>query len=358
VLAAVMATAALSAAGAPAQEADPVPALRGRAATVAVRRRVFGAANVDRRTGAVRRDRVILSWFGVSSFAMAIGGHVVLLDAWVARGRMSGYVPTTPAELAQLRPKLIFIGHGHFDHAGDATPLALATGARLVGTAEQCADLRARIPGRRARCVAAIRAGAPPGTIAAPRLLPGVRVRALKHLHSEGTPADGENPPLQLVAETDTARRFPPTPQDAAALARHLADPEGGAVLYRFAASGFSLVWHDSVGPLVDRAPALLGVLRRLRPVDVQVGAIQGFNMFTNGLRDPRTYIEALRPATFVPSHHDDWYAGTLTMPATRYERPLHAQLARIPAAQRPRLRFLVDPRDYLRPERLTFSVR
>ncbi len=359
-LAAALATAVLgagSAGGAPAQDADPVPALRGRAATVAARKRVFGAANVDRRTGAVRRDRVILSWFGVSSFAMAIAGHVVLLDAWVARGRMSGYVPTTPARLAQLRPRLIFIGHGHFDHAGDATPLALATGARLVGTAEHCADLRTRVPGRRARCVAAIGAGAAPGTLRSPRLLSGVRVRAMKHLHSAGTPADGENPPLQLIGDTDTARRFPPRPQDAAALARHLADPEGGAMLYRFATGRFSLVWHDSVGPLVDRAPALLGVLRRLRPVDVHVGAIQGFNMFTNGLRDPRTYVEALRPATFVPNHHDDWYAGTLTMPATRYEQPLRRQLARIPASARPRLRFLVDPRDYVRPERLTFRV-
>ena len=89
------ATAALagSAGGAPAQDADPVPRLRGRAATVTARRRVFGAANVDARTGAVRRDRVILSWFGVTNFAMAIRGHVVLLDAWVARGRAFGLRP-------------------------------------------------------------------------------------------------------------------------------------------------------------------------------------------------------------------------------------------------------------------------
>ena len=103
----------------------------------------------------------------------------------------------------------------------------------------------------------------------------------------------------------------------------------------------------------------MLGVLRRLRPVDVHVGAIQGFNMFTNGLRDPRTYIEALRPATFVPNHHDDWYAGTaddarhaLRAAPAPPARP-HPGRARVRA-----LRFLVDPRDYLRPERLTFRVR
>ena len=57
---------------------------------------------------------------------------------------------------------------------------------------------------------------------------------------------------------------------------------------------GFSLVWHDSVGPLADRAPAVLRTLRRLGPVDVQVGAIQGFNQISNGMRDPRMYIEIM----------------------------------------------------------------
>src|SRR5215212_1350244 len=52
------------------------------AATVAARERFFGAAAVDR-AGRVRRDRVILSWFGVSSLAASFRGHVVLLDTFV-----------------------------------------------------------------------------------------------------------------------------------------------------------------------------------------------------------------------------------------------------------------------------------
>src|SRR5829696_6166288 len=52
------------------------------AATVAARERFFGAGAVDR-AGRVRRDRVILSWFGVSSLAAAFRGHVVLLDTFV-----------------------------------------------------------------------------------------------------------------------------------------------------------------------------------------------------------------------------------------------------------------------------------
>jgi hypothetical protein len=353
-LALALALAAPATAGA--QDADPIPERGSRAAMVEARTAFFGRANVDRRTGAVRRGRVILSWFGVSSFAMAIDGRVVLLDAWVPRGQTSGYVPTTAAEVARLRPRAIFIGHGHFDHAADATPVALASGARIVGTGEQCADLRARVPGRRARCLAAIPTGAPPATLRHVRVLPGVAVDALEHVHSAQTPAAGEDEPVPLVP-SDNAERFPPRPQDVAALQRHLGDDMGGAVLYRFRVGRFSLAWHDSSGPLADRAPGVLRVLRRLGPVDVQVGAIQGFNQFTNGLRDPRTYIEALRPRTFVPNHHDDWFPPSLSMPAARYLPHLRRALARIPAGRRPALRWIQDRRDYLAPRRLTFRI-
>lgn len=49
------------------------PAKRGWAAIVAVLAvsAAFSAGNVDPRTGAIRRDRLILSWFGVTNFAVA-----------------------------------------------------------------------------------------------------------------------------------------------------------------------------------------------------------------------------------------------------------------------------------------------
>src|SRR5688572_10037868 len=87
--------------------------------TVEARQRFFGKANVDPKTGAVRSDRVILSWFSVSSYAASFNGHVVFLDAWISKGSHSGYVPTTREELIALDPEYIFVGHGDFDHAGD-----------------------------------------------------------------------------------------------------------------------------------------------------------------------------------------------------------------------------------------------
>lgn len=93
--------------------------------TIAARQHFFGVDNVNPRTGAVREDRVIMSWYGVSSFAASFHGHVVLLDGFMARGRTGtwrhnkNYVGTDLEEIAALKPEAYFFGHGHSDHAGN-----------------------------------------------------------------------------------------------------------------------------------------------------------------------------------------------------------------------------------------------
>ena len=337
-----------------------IAAAGGRADMVKARQRFFGASNVDARTGAVRPDRVIFSWYGVTNFALAIRGHVVLLDAWVARGAHSGYVPTTPGELARLRPSHVIIGHAHFDHAADAVPIAQAAGATLVGTAEHCEELLARAPTMPPRCIAAVPKDAAPGATAPVDLLDGVETVAVKHLHSAGRAPDGTDTGGYHVPVTPppstTMADHPPTPEDVAHLVGHAPDSEGGSVLYRFRTGGLSLVWHDTSGPLSDDAPGAFDALRALRPVDVEVGAIQGFNQITNGMRDPRQYIEALAPRTFVPTHHDDWLAG-ITTKGSAYREPFFTELGRMPAERRPDVRFISDPADYVRPEALTFPL-
>src|SRR5262244_3922183 len=95
------------------------------AETISARQKFFGLDNVNPMTGAVRDDRVILSWTGVSSFAASFRGHVVLLDAFIVRegglptvGAWPSirYIGSTPEELAALNPELILFGHAHFDH--------------------------------------------------------------------------------------------------------------------------------------------------------------------------------------------------------------------------------------------------
>ena len=339
---------------------DPVAAGATPAETIKARQRFFGAENVDARTGAVRRDRVIFSWFGVTNFALAIRGHVLLLDAWVPRGEHSGYVPTTPAELATLKPEAIILGHAHFDHAADAVPIAQASGATIVGTAEHCAAMRERAASALPpRCVEAIAAGAPPGTSAGLDLVRGVELTALKHVHSGARAPDGDDGyhvPVTPPPAPDTVAQNPPTSEDLVHLLGHLPDDEGGTVLYRFRVGDLTLVWHDSAGPLADDAPEVLDKLRALGPVDVELGAIQGFNQLSNGMRDPRMYIEAIGATTFVPTHHDDWAPGVTTKGAN-YEAPFNDEFAKIPPERRPSVRFIKDPADYIRPAALTFPV-
>ncbi|WP_067711159.1 MBL fold metallo-hydrolase [Nocardia yamanashiensis] len=330
------------------------------AETIAARRRFFGDAAVDPETGAVRADQVLMAWFGCASFAIAMDGVVFLCDAWVPRGVTSGYVPTTPAEVAALRPAAIFIGHGHFDHAADAGPIAQATGAVVHGTAEHCATVRGQVRGTAEfACKELGSADSTPGDRYDFELAPGLSVTAIRHIHSAPTPrATGPDasPRVMPTPCLCDIRTHPPTLADAGHLARNISAPEGGVLLYQFRTESFTLTWHDSSGPLVDKAPQVLDVLRSLPGSDVQIGAIQGFNQFRNGLRDPRTYIEALRPKVFVPNHHDNWFP-LFTARGAALRTPLHDELARIPEADRPEVRMLLDPSDYLASGRLAFGI-
>lgn len=340
------------------------PARRARApraprALVRARRKHFGAANVDARTGAVRRDRVLLSWVGCAGFALAIDGEVLLLDAWVPRGIHGGLVPTNAEELAALAPRAILVGHGHVDHAGDAHRIAELSGAVVVGTAQHVAQVRAKTSAKVRGLVVGDEAD-PHGTVRRARV-GRVRLSAVRHPHSAPRLPDLSDPHLPLLPLPDplTPLFNPPTLSDCVGLFSGLVeDAEGGSLLYQLRVRGFTLVWHDTVGPLEEDAPRVRRVLRRLPRPDLHVGAIQGFGQLTNGLRDVRHYVEDVGARVFVPSHHDDWGAPLIASPGTGYRGPLEAELRRIPAHRRPHLRFLADPQDYVRPDRLTFVRR
>ncbi|WP_369640515.1 MBL fold metallo-hydrolase, partial [Nocardia sp. JMUB6875] len=327
--------------------------------TIAARQRFFGEAAVDPGTGAVREDQVLVSWFGCASFAVAMGGVVFLLDAWVPRGVTSGYVPTSPEEVAALKPVAIFIGHGHFDHAADAGAIARASGAVVHGTAEHCATARKQVGGAELACKELGSVASAPGDRYDFELAPGIAVTAVRHLHSARTPRH-EGPdastPVRPRPCLGDIRSYPPHLGDAGHLARNLLAPEGGVLLYQFRVGDFVLTWHDSTGPLLDNAPQVLDVLRGLPASDVHIGAVQGFNQFTNGLRDPRSYVEALRPKVFVPNHHDNWLP-LMTARGEAFRTPVHEELARIPETQRPEIRMLLDRDDYLAPGRLAFDL-
>src|SRR5467141_3045837 len=88
---------------------------------VKARQLIFGAENVDARTGAVDKDKVIFSWLTNATLAASIRGRVVLLDTFVHRPETApGRTPFVVEDLVSLKPEAAFIGHGHGDHADNA----------------------------------------------------------------------------------------------------------------------------------------------------------------------------------------------------------------------------------------------
>jgi hypothetical protein len=120
------------------------------------------------------------------------------------------------------------------------------------------------------------------------------------------------------------------------------------SLLYRFEveASGFSLVWNDTNGPMRTVAPELAEALRALPPRDVQLGSILGLGFTTQGMRDPVDYAEALRVATIYPLHHDSTRGGA----SAGFEGALRAELDTRPTTAGVEIHWLQDPDDYLTP--------
>jgi hypothetical protein len=332
--------------------------------TIKAREHFFGAENVSA-DGALPRGRVILSWFSVASYAAAIDGHVVLLDAYIHKGEdRPNYVPTTYDELAELRPEAIFVGHGHNDHAAKVGEIAARTDATVIGTPEHCDQTRAQaeaFAGRALpiRCVEAVARGSQPGAeIRELRPLgDDVCVSVLKHVHSAAEPPDAEHRDPQLVPpplfDPTAVLVHPPGPSAVPGLADQAGD-EGSSLLYQFRIGRFALVWNDSSGPLRERAPHVPDVLRKLPPTDVHVNAVIGFNNPTNGVRDPVDYLVALRPKLMFPNHHDfvaEYGAGD------DFEQYMVRELSRRQDAPSTELRWMRDPYDYLRPSLMKFDT-
>lgn len=73
-----------------------------------------------------------LTWLGHGSWALATGGHQVLLDPFLDDS------PTAPIKADQAAADYILVSHGHFDHVSDVVKIATRTGATVVANFEIC----------------------------------------------------------------------------------------------------------------------------------------------------------------------------------------------------------------------------
>ncbi|MVA22101.1 hypothetical protein GOZ94_24525 [Agrobacterium vitis] len=372
----------------------------GLAETIAARQKIFGIENVNAATGKLPDDKVIFSWLSNSTFATSVEGRVFYMDTYVTRLEVeAGRTPIVIKDMVDLDPEAILLGHGHNDHADNAAYIAGKTGARIFATEETCGVMTADLermktdplimkdavakldPSSKIDCTAVTSKGSTPGTeiLQLDVIEPQACVVAFRHLHSVAVPPDPSFPPtpVKIVVDPRDADLFPkgvaltPDEKTNSPLTGQLnletaGEPGGGeSLFFSFilrSGSHFSFVWHNSAGALKegkgrgwDGTPEdgrrIVALLKALPPTDVQMGTASSGNFNNNGLRDLIQYQEALKPKIFVPNHLT---SGTATREASSlsvYAGYLEQlDLMKMPQTDRPAIRWLVDPTDYLKP--------
>jgi uncharacterized protein (TIGR03382 family) len=299
---------------------------------------------------------VTLHWTGVSSMVVTIHGHLLLFDAWQIIGAVDNYLPLTRDDLAALDPEAVLVGHGHFDHAGDLGLVAGKSGAVVVGSEEICT---VAVEGATREGVGTSFRCAITGTMTSPAMGVTQRLKLfadlapisiLQHVHSAATPPGNGNDPDPFFPIMDPQPYIDHFNSDPDELARFLAQQQesnqGGTWIYHLVDGDFTLLLGDSAGPIFDK-PAIRTALGRFPGcVDVMSNAILGFDQPVSGLADPVDYVDAVKPAVFLPTHADAW-APVLSAGQAQYKDKLMTELAEL--KNPPAVDFLRDPLDYLK---------
>ena len=348
---------------------------------VKARQLVFGPENVDSRTGAVDREKVIFSWLTNATLAASVRGRIVLLDTYVHRAEtVPGRTPFVVEDLVRLHPDAIFIGHGHFDHADNAAFLAGKLGIPIYASAEECTDLQtdARalfnasvIDVSHVDCHDVTSAGSEPGAelVSIPALEPVASITAFRHLHS-GTSYPEKGFPITPVKNIPDPRdpdMYPPGTPHSYPAARGKGGPV--SIYYQFVVHGdheFTFVWHNTTGDLVngctiDRgvpncwgprvAAQVVDAIKSLPPTDVEFGSLVSLGYAVNGMRDPIENSAALQPKIYIPIHQTNAAQPTSSLYfKVAYLKQLDQMVPALTPAQRPEPRWMVDPDDYLKP--------
>lgn len=393
----LMAAAAVAAFGSPAFAVETSD-------MIAARQHVFGMENVDPVTGALPEDKVIASWLSASSFAVSVQGRLVMMDSFVTRLEVErGRTPLTILDLVNLNPEVITLGHGHGDHADNAAYISAMTDAVIYATEETCsamdldyarlaADPRVQenpdyaFPeGADMECVSVTSFGSTPGTevLNLPFLEPQACVTAFRHLHSVAVDPDPDFPPtpVEIIVDERDEYLFPAgteiwprraeadyEPVDPRQFDNRTTRgaPGGGESLF-FSymlrdGTNFSFVYHNTAGALKegkgrgwDGVPEdgqrIIGLLEALGPTDLQLGTAATGNFDNNGLRDLIMYQAAIKPKIYIPNHITTGTRAREGSSLSVYAGYVNQMdLMGVPQEDRPRLHWLVDPVDYVKP--------
>lgn len=371
---------------------------------VAARQWIFGAEFVDPQSGALPGDKVIFSWLSASSFAVSVRGRVFMLDSYLTRMEVErGRTPLVLADLVNLNPEAILLGHGHNDHADHAAYISAMTDAVIYATEETCGTMQIdfermavdpRIQDHADRafpenatldCVPVTSSGSVPGTevVNLAFLEPQACVTAFRHLHSIAVEPDSDFPPtpVEIIVDERDDYLFPhgiplwpssrdgePVPTDDRQFntATTRGAPGGAdALFFSFLlrdGSNFSFVYQNTAGALKEgigrnyegtpeTGQRIVDLLEALAPTDVQLGTAATGNFDNNGLRDLIMYQAAIQPKIYIPNHITTGTRAREGSSLSVYAGYLsQMDLMNVPPEARPRLHWLVDPVDYIKP--------
>ena len=184
-----------------------------------------------------------------------------------------------------------------------------------------------------------------------------------------GTTANNTRPRCEVNSPAIT---IPAAGLLTAACARHYsAELETADALY-FAfplrdGSNFSFVYQNTAGALKEGigrnyegtpedGQRIVDLLEALAPTDVQLGTAATGNFDNNGLRDLIMYQAAIQPKIYIPNHITTGTRAREGSSLSVYAGFLNQMyLMDVPAEDRPRLHWLVDPVDYIKP--IVFDV-
>jgi L-ascorbate metabolism protein UlaG (beta-lactamase superfamily) len=348
---------------------------------VKARQLIFGAENVDARTGAVDKDKVIFSWLTNATLAASIRGRVVLLDTFVHRPETApGRTPFVVEDLVSLKPEAAFIGHGHGDHADNAAFISGKLKMPVYASAESCENLQtdARnlfnqgvIATSTIDCREVTSTGSEPGSqvVKIDVLEPVASITAFRHLHSGTSLPETRFPitPVNNEADPRDAAMYPLGTPHSFRTVGGLGGPV--SIYYHFVVRGdnrFAFAWHNTTGDLndgcaIDRQPpncwgARVGkqvenAIRALPPTDVEFGSMVSLGFRVNGMRDPIQYNAALHPKVYIPIHQTNAALPTSSLWfKIAYLKQRDQMIPALTPAERPEPRWMVDPDDYLKP--------
>ncbi len=349
---------------------------------------IFGAENVDQRTGQVDPGKVIFSWLTNATLAASVKGHVILLDTFVHRAEVvPGRTPFVVEDLASLAPEAAFLGHGHGDHADNAAWLGGKLGIPIFASAETCADLNtldlpnlissgALAKGTTLDCRDVTSFGSHPGAeiVKIDVLEPVASITAFRHFHSGTSYPETNFPitPVKNIADPRDPDMYPPGVAHSYKTLGKIGGPI--SIYYHFVVRGdhsFTFAWHNTTGDLNHGCTIDHGVpncwddmfpnehistnvrnaIASLPPTDLEFGSFVSLGYAVTGMRDPIQNSAVLRPKIYVPIHQTNAALPTSSLYfKVAYLKQLDQVLPPLTPEQRPEARWMVDPDDYLKP--------